>query len=283
MARKNLMAGFVTAGILFTGGAAQAADLQGLINSLGSIDFRLEDDSIELHAVDLNGNGLLDVGDTLRGIAEFTAFESNDGNVQEPLNGTTNTHISAIFEAEVTSKVAVGGGDFNFTFGPSGNLGDPNTMIAIYEDDADNLTIFNCGSVAACEAAVTDGTLIHQLGMDGSPGEFWVATGAPDDTSAGQNFPNTANLGDFNFFLSTISTSLIDPTTGNPLLAPWQGSGSIQGVQNAPGVRDNWDFIDDAQIGPVAVAVPEPGTLGLFGFGFAALGLMGLFRRAGRN
>src|SRR3546814_3109138 len=78
-------------------------------------------------------------------------------------------------------------------------------MIAFYESPVDNLVIFNCGSVAACEGAVTDGTLIHQLGMDGSPGEFWVATGAPDDTSAGQGFPNTANLGDFNFFLSTRS------------------------------------------------------------------------------
>lgn len=283
MARKNLLAGVVTAGFIFSGGAAQAADLQGLINTLGSIDFRLEDDSIELHAVDVNGNGLLDVGDTLFGIAEFTEFQSNDGTVQAPLNGITNTHISAIFEAEVTSKVAVGGGLFDFSFGPSGNLNTPNTMIAFYEDDADNLTIFNCGSVAACEGAVTDGTLIHQLGMDGSPGEFWVATGAPEDTSAGQDFPNTANLGDFNFFLSTIATSLIDPATGDPMLAPWQGSGSIQGVENAPGVNENWDFIDDAQVGPTAVAVPEPASLGLFGFGFAALGLMGLFRRAGRN
>src|SRR3546814_13847008 len=88
---------------------------------------------------------------TLRGIAEFTAFESNDGTVQEPLNGTTNTHISAIFEAEVTSKVAVGGGNFNFTFGPSGNVIDANTMIAFYESPVDNLVMFNCGRVAACQ------------------------------------------------------------------------------------------------------------------------------------
>src|SRR3546814_2523474 len=86
MARKNLLAGIVTAGFLFSGGAAQAADLQGLIDSLGSIDFRLEDDNIELHAVDTNNNGLLDVGDTLFGLAGFTAFASNDGTVQDPLN-----------------------------------------------------------------------------------------------------------------------------------------------------------------------------------------------------
>src|SRR3546814_19294947 len=100
MARKNLLAGIVTAGFLFTGGAAQAADLQGLIDSLGSIDFRLEDDSIELHAVDTNNNGLLDVGDTLRGIAEFTAFPSNYGTCQAPLNGTHTTHNSPLQPAE---------------------------------------------------------------------------------------------------------------------------------------------------------------------------------------
>src|SRR3546814_3948500 len=77
--------------------------------------------------------------------------------------------------------------------------------------------------------------------------EFWVATGAPDDTSAGQGFPNTANLGDFNFFLSTIDTSLIDPTTGDPMLAPWQGSGSIQGVQNAPGVNRSEEHTSELQ------------------------------------
>jgi len=267
---------------MFSAGSAQAADLQGLIDALRTIDFRLEDDSVELHFFDQGDDNILDVGDTLRGIAEFTQFESNDGIVQANLDGIVNTHISAIFEAAVVAKIDNGDGTFDFVFGPSGTLNNPGTMIEFYEDAVDNLAIFNGGAtVAICEGTVTDGTLIHELGMTGAPFEFWIALNAPEDTTLGQLFDNTENLGDFNFLLSTIATSLERPNSADPLLNPWRGSGSIQGIGNVPNAGDKFDFVDDAQVGPTEV--PEPSTLGLLAFGFAALGLMGMLRRRSQS
>jgi hypothetical protein len=280
---KVLIGAATAAACLGAGGAAQAASFQQLIDTLGSTDFRLEDDSLEFQLVDSNGNGRLDVGDTLRGIAEFSTFESNDGNTTEILiNNLGNNHLSALFEARVVAKVPTATpGEFNFFFGPAGTLNNPGTMIEIYEDTVDNLTIFNCGgSVAACEASVTDGVLVHELGMLGIPAEFWIALEAPDDTSAGQGFPSTANLGDFNFRLSTIATSLELPNSSDPFLTLWRGSGSIQGINDKPNVNGYYDFVDDAQLGPTSV--PEPSTLGLLGVGLAAIGLFGVVRRRGR-
>jgi hypothetical protein len=95
----------------------------------GSLN-QISDNSGESQNVDLNGNGLLDVGDTLRGIISFNTVEDLiNGGVHSLGIGSPNNEFTGVFETEITSKTAAGGvgplglcvapvGQFCFTFGP---------------------------------------------------------------------------------------------------------------------------------------------------------------------
>ena len=108
--------------------AANAADIDSLIfpNELN----QFSDNSAESQNVDLNGNGLLDVGDTLRGILDIGTIEDlSGGGGTRAIGGTGvdstgNNELTAIFEAEILTITGerldpLGNAIADFTFGPN--------------------------------------------------------------------------------------------------------------------------------------------------------------------
>lgn len=280
-------------GIALMAGSAQAATIAQIIAA--NPNFQLEDDSAEAQGVDLNTNGLLDIGDTLRGIVEFPQFrnlDTTDVTLLTPLVG--NSHLSAIFEIVVTSKTQTAGAGtpldpsddlFTFEFGAYApfavELGlAAGGMIAFYEDNVDNTFLggVNCtttGSGGDCEAGVIDGTLILTLGDSATElDEAWIASDATDNTGALANVPPSVAVGNFQFQLDVLQ-SLIGEFGLQPAFfqdgisddqIAWLGSGSVLGTQ---GVNTPYDVTDDADL--QASAIPEPATLGLMGAGLLAL------------
>jgi len=170
--------------------------------------------------------GILDVGDTLRGILEIQAFKNGDLSLTSNLNASSgNNTLTGLFEVEVKSKTATGiFADFDpglginlqqiftYEFGVyapfAATVGAAaGTMIALYEDTVDDFlagTTCTTGSGGTCEGSVTDGTLWMTLGFGSDAGgtdattgakgdERWRATGPADPTVA-DNFAVTANV-----------------------------------------------------------------------------------------
>jgi PEP-CTERM motif len=282
--------------------ASNAASIKTLIGSEGA--FVLEDDSAERHideggAMGTENNGLLDIGEKLRGIVEFPVFKgfgSNPLGTDYSLDGVANEHLSAIFEVEVTGKTMVAPGVFDFTFGPSASFAAEyggsaaGTMIKFYTEMLDNVNIAGalCQTPAqvaaggACEGTVADGAWLMDIGFGGDADEGWEAFNAPDDTSVGALASLSSSLGTFNYNLSLLADSGLpqllqiaaNPGVGGAGdgLIDFTGSGQLLGTLNPFGTKvTGYDFTDDADL--AGNAIPEPTSIALFGltlFGLVA-------------
>jgi hypothetical protein len=276
--KKTLTAVAITAALgIGLAGTAGAASVSQLISQYGS--FLWEDDDIEWQQVDANNNGLLDVGDTLKGVVKILQIKNVGGpgsQLLTPLVG--NTSVTGVFETEVKaiSNVVAGFGDF--TFGPVG--GATGTIFDFYENAAvDNLSdIFNCGSRAACEGAASNGSNILSLGFTGDVDEYWVATGAPLNPDL-TGIPTDQALGNFQFGLGVTASSIGAFEVPLPVTAPtfgdgsgddlvgWNGSGSVLGAQ---GIGADATATSDTDF--ASTKVPAPSALLLIGLGLVALG-----------
>lgn len=266
----SAMAAFGTGLVCGSANATSVADIENFIAT--HQNYQLEDDNRENQNVDVDDDGLLDVGDTLRGIARIPRIIDLDGNDELALDD-----LSAVFEIEVTAKVlnddpVTPFPEFDFAFGPNAAFATEfslpaGAMVAFYLEDGVLTPLNACGTAGpggTCEGNVIDGTLVLVLGFSGG-GESWTAIQAPDDTTVANNFSPSTNLGGFNAHLEVLLSGI----TGIDVGDPWQLQGSVLGSQ---GVNTPYDVTTDTDLQPV----PEPTTLGLMGFGL--LGLVGIAR-----
>jgi hypothetical protein len=299
---KKVVAGAVLAVLA---SSSYASSIRSIINTEGA--FVLEDDSGEYHK-DTNQDGKLDVGESLRGIVEFpTMLGFANGSTSYDLDGTTNEHLSAIFEVEVLAVDAhqgANGPEYTFTFGPSADFATEfsaatGTMFRFFTDDVDDVDILGSSCQAGdtlmggvCEGTVSNGDWLMDVGFSGlDDDEGWKAFNAPLETGAGAIAQLTTSLGTFNYNLSLLDNagsllnlnqinSSVVPVAGglNPDgLTDFTGSGQLLGTLDPAGVKaTGYGFTNDADLSGYA-RVPEPSSIALFGL--ALVGIAGAGRR----
>lgn len=257
-------------------GTANAASITDLLYSAT----QFEDDSFESQSEDLNNNNLLDVGDTLRGILKIQTLVDLSGgggpNIDIQDAGTGNNELAAVFEAQVLTKTAIGGGLFNFTFGANTDFGTEfgvaGAMVVFYEDPNHEFTktCTTTGSGGDCEGNIIDGTRSLVLGIGGDGGEFWTTFAAPDNVGALDGLLTTNTFGFFNIGLNVLETIYPFVAQVGPDAS---GTGAVHGDTFGGVNQSPYDAQDDTDFGMVFDVV-EPGTLGIMGLGLIGLGLL---------
>jgi hypothetical protein len=251
---------------------------------------QLSDNSAEI----LSGpDSIVSVGDTLRGILQINTVE----NIFPPFPpglrpiGTGGVNeLTALFEVVVTGKACVGL-NCTFTFGAyapfaaeialmPGWVGPTaGAAVAFFEDATPDFT--RTGTVADGEdsassngggAAFVGSTPYWLFAFDGGD-DFWVAnTTFGDDISLAPPFTSG---GIFNVGLTLIQNysgiELMPIACFNPLAGPASVSACANGQISGPttGSFEAWDDVNF-----IINAVPEPGTLGLFGIALLGFGWM---------
>lgn len=176
---RKLLTLLLVAGVLAVPMSASASIWMGGVNN--RIDFL----NWEGLGVDTDGDGKLDVGDTLRGVLQAQDLAAGlSGLPAVFLIGPGNPSLTGIFEIEVTKKTPAAGGTFLFEFGPNSAFATRNSysagaMLVLYEEFGPTAQDFSIasGTFLGAEATVTDGTLVGEWGFTGvSPG-YWVSQG----------------------------------------------------------------------------------------------------------
>jgi len=252
----------------------------------------ISDNSAE-QLIDRNGSpaGILDVGDSLRGIVGFNTYEAG-GQTFGIGNGTGVDELTGLFQVIVTSKTPLGNGRYDFTFAP-----DPlfeaiygaGAVAALFDDPARDFARQSCGGAntfADCEATATNGTLWATVG--GAPGSqfFWSATNALDNTTLGATLPLTTPLGTFSNGVNILTNNTgrtfglvpcFDPATLTVHAVNLCGQGGVLAsgriASQTPTPYDIFDNVDYT-----IRLIPEPGSLALLALGLIAVGATTLRR-----
>lgn len=255
------------------------------------------------YLIDRDGNGTLDVGDSLRGTFDIQTIEGLSSGNESRVGANGNNELAGIFEAEVIAKVDSGDVDaagntlYNYLFGPSASFAaefslPAGAMIIAFDDPTVDYN--RLGTIANAEATATDGTQVLVVGFAGDGDEIWSAQGPDNPSVVGRTVTPATALGTFNYQLSVLSEGFadVDFTEAVPVSQPgmgigpqnglveFNGSGSILGTFGTSSEYDVFNNIDAIVNVVEATQVPEPNTLAML---MMALGLMGVTIRMRRQ
>jgi hypothetical protein len=246
---KQALLRTAAAGALLLGiglGSASAAPIGAL---LAGGDNLLSDNSAE-YLVELGTpDGIVDVGERLRGIASIGTIENSSFPAGVSIGGATgHSELTAIFDITVLSKVTFGmalsggglcGRFYCFEFGPSIGFAaemdaagfglHPGAMVGFFEDPTPDYTrsiltdTIPGGTTDTTPASIatdrltmegfaTNGSAFWLFGLDFLD-DFWVAGADTDSIAAGGAAPLNSDFGSFN-----LGVSLLEAVTGPTLL-----------------------------------------------------------------
>lgn len=265
----------------------------GVANSASALDMYqnsiFEDDNLDRVVLDVNNNGILDVGDRLRSVVEIVKItDANGVNPSIILSMGGQPELTGISEIELIAKVATGTpGQFYMLFGPSAAFTavyGAGAMVAFFVDPSNNLDVATCGSAASCEAASIDGSLWATFGNADLDDE-WFAIGS-DNFAGASTLGGATKVATFNYALSTLVNNTgrtineqnvpcnIGFTCAGDAKTDMIGSGDVLG---GAGLHPDWDARSDFDY--TLSVVPEPATLALLGIGLLGAGVMGRRRK----
>jgi hypothetical protein len=293
MSKMILRKAFLTtaaAGAMVLGMAAESANAVTVTAQImvgGPGVKKLSDNSAEVIKGGGDGDTILEVGETLRGILQIQTVEniSPVPSGLRPFGVAGVNELSALFEATVLSAVGAGcGGGFGgctYTFGPSGAAfeaelagygftGTAGAAIAFFEDPTPDFSRTGA-SVAADELTAIGPTPFWLFGFTGD--DFWNAIAVSGDTAI---LPPAGGGGFFNIGLSLLENYTSMKLSPIPCLAGGLGNTADAcgtGLVGGPDVGP-WPVWDDVNFTISVSQVPEPGTLGLFGFSLLGLGFL---------
>jgi hypothetical protein len=255
---------------LIVGGPNQASDedREFLINRVGPDD------------------GVVDVGDSLRGVINFNTMNSVGAN----LGGITgNDEFTGLFQVIVTSIGAPVGGLSPVTLAPDPAFAATLTglgltpvggeVIALFTDPSIDFCADDPCTIPASESSATDGTFWATVGFTGAAGEG-IGGVAPADIDLAAGITSGSSAGFINAGLNLISTGAgfgAGITINSITPSPFGGFVDFAVTQNLKGISDldtPYQISTNTDVSFNATVIPEPSTLLLFGGGLLGLGFL---------